>query len=134
MSDPDPVSPFILFTHAGFRRIGEIGHYVKLLSKHRVRVVSIDPKRCGYAHSILFTRVYAWLKRLALLTLCIAIIISGPCSPWTPLAMERSTDGRGVLFNASHPDGIAAPDGSPHPLVESCLKHPSRVEPNIQRR
>ena len=40
MSDPDPVSPFILFIHAGFRRIGEIGHYVKLFSKHRVRCTS----------------------------------------------------------------------------------------------
>ena len=121
LSDPDPSTPFILFLHAGRRRIGEIGHYVRLLTKSRVRVVSIDPKRCGYSHNILIPRVYAWVRRLALLVLCIAVIISGPCSPWTPLAMEKATDGRSVLFDVDRPDGIKAPDGSPHPLVESAL-------------
>ena len=36
--------------------------------------------------------------------------------------MEASTQGRTVLFDTSHPDGITAPDGSPHPLVEAALK------------
>ena len=121
MTDPDPSMPFILFLHAGYKRMGEVGHYVRMLSRKRVRVISVDPKRCGYSHNILLPRVYAWLKRLALLTLCIAIIISGPCSPWTPLAMEKSTEGRIVLFDETHPDGVSAPNGSPHPMVESAL-------------
>ena len=122
LTDADPTIPFIIFLHAGKRRIGEIGHYVRMLTKKRVRVVSIDPKRRGYAHNILFPRVLAWVKRLALLALCIAVIISGPCSPWTPLAMEKNIEGRTVLFDTDHPDGITAPNGSPHPLVEAALK------------
>ena len=102
-SDPDPVTPFIIFLHAGRRRLGEIGHYIRLLTKKRVRVVSIDPRRCGYSHNILIPRVYAWVRHLALLALCMAVIISGPCSPWTPLAMEKAYDGRTVLFDTDHP-------------------------------
>ena len=121
LSDPDPVTPFVIYLHAGRRRIGEIGHYIRLLSKKRVQVVSIDPRRRGYSHNILIPRVLAWVRRLALLALCIAVIISGPCSPWTPLAMERANEGRMVLFDSDRPDGIKAPNGSPHPLVESAL-------------
>ena len=125
-TDPDPTIPFIMFLHAGARRIGEVGHYVRMLTKKKVRVVSIDTKRKGYSHNILLPRVLAWIKHLALLTLCIAIIISGPCSPWTPLAMEKTYGGRSVLFDKSHADGIKAHDGSPHPLVEAALELHSR--------
>ena len=125
-TDPDPVVPFIIFLHAGARRIGEVGHYVRMLTKKKVRVVSIDSKRQGYSHNILLPRVLAWVKHLALLTLCIATIISGPCGPWTPLAMEKADGGRTVLFDQSNPDGIKASDGSPHPLVEAALELHSR--------
>ena len=121
LTDADPVSPFILYLHAGTRRLGEVGHYVRMLTKQRIKVISIDPKRRGYSHNILLPRVFAWIKRLAMLTLCIALIISGPCSPWTPLAMEKATAGRTVLFDSDNPNGIKSLDGTPHPLVESSL-------------
>ena len=35
--------------------------------------------------------------------------------------MERANEGRMVLFDSDRPDGIKAPNGSPHPLVESAL-------------
>ena len=122
MGDPDPTTPFFMFVHAGYRRLGEVGHFVRKRTKGLARVVSIDTKRRGYAHNILLPRVFAWLCRLAMLTLCIGIILSGPCELFTPLRMELSTSGPPVLFNKSNPDGIKAHNGMPHPLVEGGLK------------
>ena len=122
MGDPDPTTPFFMFVHAGYRRLGEVGHYVRKLTKGLARVVSIDTKRRGYAHNILLPRVFAWLARLAMLTMCIGIVLSGPCELFTPLRFELSTSGPPVLFNKSNPDGIKAHDGSTHPLVEGGLK------------
>ena len=78
MGDPDPTTPFFMYVHAGYRRLGEVGHYVRKCTKGLVRVVSIDTKRRGYAHNILLPRVFAWLVRLAMLTLCMGIVLSGP--------------------------------------------------------
>ena len=89
--------------HAGYRRLGEVGHYVRKCTKGLVRVVSIDTKRRGYAHNILLPRVFAWLVRLAMLSLCIGIVLSGPCELFTPLRFELSTSGPPVLFNKSQP-------------------------------
>ena len=45
MGDPDPTTPFFMFVHAGYRRLGEVGHYVRKRTKGLARVVSIDTKR-----------------------------------------------------------------------------------------
>ena len=47
MADPDPTTPFFLFVHAGYRRLGEVGHHVRRHTKGLARVVSIDTKRGG---------------------------------------------------------------------------------------
>ena len=41
-ADADPTIPFILFLHAGQRRLGELGHYVKRLTSGKARVVAVD--------------------------------------------------------------------------------------------
>ena len=104
MNDPDPTTPFFMFVHAGYRRLGEVGHYVRKRTKGLARVVSIDTKRRGYAHNILLPRVFTWLARLAVLTLCIGIILSGPCELFTPLRFELSTSGPPVSTSPSVAD------------------------------
>ena len=47
MADPDPTTPSIMFVHAGYRRLGEVGHHVRRRTKGLARVVSIDTKRRG---------------------------------------------------------------------------------------
>ena len=42
MNDPDPTTPFFMFVHAGYRRLGEVGHYVRKRTKGLARVVSIQ--------------------------------------------------------------------------------------------
>jgi len=88
MNDADPTTPFYMFVHAGHRRLGEVGHYVRRITKGLARVVSIDTKRRGYAHNILLPRVFAWLARLAMLSLCIGIILSGPCETLSDALFE----------------------------------------------
>ena len=120
--DADPTTPFILFLHAGHRRLGELGHYVKRLTKSKARVVAVDTKRRGYAHNVLLPRVFAWLERLAALALCIAILISAPCAPFAPMRLDRSTQGPPVLFDRSNPDGVKLSNGSVHPLADAALR------------
>ena len=120
--DPDPMLPFIVFLHAGHRRLGEFGHYVKRLTKGKARVIAIDTKRRGYSHNVLLPRVFAWLKRLCALALCIAILISAPCSPFAPMRLERSTQGPPVLFDSANPDGVKLANGEVHPLAEGALR------------
>ena len=72
----------------------------------KARVIAIDTKRRGYSHNVLLPRVFAWLKRLCALALCIAILISAPCSPFAPMRLERSTQGPPVLFDSANPDGV----------------------------
>ena len=38
MGDPDPTTPFFMFVHAGYRRLGEVGHYVRKRTKGLARV------------------------------------------------------------------------------------------------
>ena len=120
--DPDPTIPFILFLHAGHRRLGEFGHYVKRLTKGKARVVAVDTKRRGYSHNVLLPRVFAWLKRLCALAVCIAILISAPCSPFAPMRLDQSTQGPPVLFNRANPDGVKLANGDVHPLAEGALR------------
>ena len=120
--DPNPITPFIVFLHAGHRRLGEFGHYVRRLTKGKARVVAIDTKRRGYSHNVLLPRVFAWLKQLCALALCIAILISAPCSPFAPMRLERSTQGPPVLFDSASPDGVKLANGEVHPLAEGALR------------
>ena len=39
MNDADPTTPFYMFVHAGHRRLGEVGHYVRRITKGRFRRV-----------------------------------------------------------------------------------------------
>ena len=117
--------PFIVFLHAGHRRLGEFGHYVKRLTKGKARVIAIDTKRRGYSHNVLLPRVFAWLKRLCALALCIAILISAPCSPFAPMRLERSTQGPPVLFDSANPDGVKLANETGAALADApkrCLR------------
>ena len=71
---------------------------------------------------MLLPRVFAWLKRLCALALCIAILISAPCSPFAPMRLERSTQGPPVLFDSANPDGVKLANGEVHPLAEGALR------------
>ena len=120
--DPDPVTPFIMFVGAGMRRIGEVGHWVKRITSSKVRVVSIDPKRRGYAHNVLIPRVRDWVNHLAALVICIAIIISIPCSPWAPQKLNVINGGPKVLFNALNPNGVMLSSGNIDPVAAGALQ------------
>ena len=120
--DPDPTTPFVVFVGAGKRRIGEVGHWVKRITSGAVRVVSIDPKRRGYSHNVLIPRVREWVAHLCALVLCIAIIMSIPCSPWAPQKLNAVNGGPKVLFNALNPDGIILPSGHLDPMATGALQ------------
>ena len=55
MGDPDPTTPFFMFVHAGYRRLGEVGHYVRKRTKGLARVVSIDS--IDRSRTVLLSRV-----------------------------------------------------------------------------
>ena len=65
----------------------------------------------SYSHNVLLPRVFAWLERLCALALCIAILISAPCSPFAPMRLDQSTQGPPVLFNRANPDGVKLANG-----------------------
>ena len=90
----------------------------KRLTNGKARVVAVDTRR-GYSHNVLLPRVFAWLKRLCALALCIAILISAPCSPFAPMRLDQ---GPPVLFNRANPDGVKLPNGDVHPLAEGALR------------
>ena len=130
--DPDPSRPFVIFIGSGRRRLGEVGHYIKRITSGAVGIVNIDPKRRGYSHNVLIPRVLDWVMHLAKLVICIAVILSIPCSPWGPQKLNTIDGGPKVLFNAKYPDGVPLPSGNIDSMAAGAL-HLAEVSFNIAR-
>ena len=92
-----------------------------MLAAGAVGIVNIDPKRRGYSHNVLIPRLLDWVMHLAKLVICIAVILSIPCSPWGPQKLNTIDGGPKVLFNATYPDGVPLPSGNIDSMAAGAL-------------
>ena len=122
VGDPAPKEPFYLIVYAGKRRINEVGHCIKRVTKKGARAVSIDTQRRGYNHNLLIKRVFDWVIGLAMLAICLGTLLMLPCGAYAP---NRLGDDGGppALFNSDFPNGIPMRNGELPFGAELALQH-----------
>ena len=104
-----PDQEYVLYLCGGHSREGDVESHIHDITNGRVMTVVIDPARGGYQHCIELEPVLAGIQLLIQNELCVAMIHTRPCSPWSGLRCLRP--GPPMLFDLDNLYGIKDANG-----------------------